>query len=300
MPKHDFGHLLQSYLDVLEVEAGLARNSLTAYRRDLTRFLAWLPEQQRTPATFDRRDLVAYLRALDQAGLGPASLARHLAAIRGFLRFLVLEGVTTANPAEGAHGPRSWERLPRYLSRRDVVRLLEAADDPSPLGLRNRAMFELLYATGMRVTELVTLASDAYRHDHGWARVLGKGQKERIVPIGGPARQHLERYRADARPILLADRPDPDVLFLSVRGRRLTRDRIFRLLRDTARAAGIEPLPSPHVLRHTFATHLLAGGADLRSVQELLGHASIATTQIYTHVDEDRLLDVHRKFHPRG
>jgi len=289
-----------AYLDALAVEAGLAPNSLAAYGRDLTRFLAWLVKTRKSLPKVRQRDLTAYLRSLGRTGLSPATLARHLASIRGFYRFLVLEGRVDVSPAEGARGPKTLGRLPHYLSKRDVLRLLEAASDPTPIGIRNRAILELLYATGMRVSELVTLPVDAYRHDHGWTRVIGKRQKERIVPIGRPARERLELYRTEARPVLLGRRPEPGILFLSVRGRPLSRDWINRLLTQAARKAGISPIPSPHILRHTFATHLLAGGADLRSVQELLGHANIATTQIYTHVEEERLRKAHRKYHPRG
>jgi len=300
MRADELHELKRAYLDALDVEAGLATNSLAAYDRDLTRFLAWLGRSRRSVGKVRQRDLTAYLRTLGQTGLSPTTLARHLASIRGFYRFLVLEGRVEVSPAEAARGPRTLARLPHYLSKRAVVRLLEAASEPTPIGIRNRAILELLYATGMRVSELVTLPLDAYRHDHGWTRVVGKRQKERIVPIGRPARDRLERYRTEARPVLLGRRPEPGVLFLSVRGKPLSRDWINRLLKDAARRAGISPIPSPHTLRHTFATHLLAGGADLRSVQELLGHASISTTQIYTHVEEDRLRKAHRKYHPRG
>ena len=291
---------IQGFLEAIEFEAGLAPNTIAAYRRDLQRFRDWLVQARRTPRNFRRRDLVAYLRHLDQSGLGPASLSRHLSAIKGFFRFLVLEGLIRANPIDGTRGPRAWAHLPRYLKREEVDRLLEAADGPTPLDQRNRAMLELLYATGMRVSELVNLPVDAFRQDHRWTRVVGKGNKERIVPIGRPAYERLVQYRIRARPVLLGNRQDPGVLFLSVRGRKLDRDWIFRLLKKTAAQAGLSPLPSPHTLRHTFATHLLAGGADLRSVQELLGHASITTTQIYTHVEEERLKEIHQKYHPRA
>ncbi|MBN2492795.1 MAG: site-specific tyrosine recombinase XerD [Planctomycetes bacterium] len=300
MLTHDLESLRQAYLEALEVEAGLAANTLAAYGRDLRRFHAWLAREELALAEFRRRDLGAYLRQLAAAGRNPSTLVRNLAAVRGFFRFLVLEGALASNPTEGARGPRPWERLPRYLSRKEVVRLLEAASDPTPLGVRNRAILELLYATGMRVSELVGLPADAYRQEHGWTRVVGKGGRERVVPIGREARRWLARYRTEARPRLLGRRPDPGVLFLSLRGRPLGRDWVFRLLRTAALRAGLSPLPSPHTLRHTFATHLLAGGADLRSVQELLGHARITTTQIYTHVDEERLRKAHRRYHPRG
>jgi integrase/recombinase XerD len=300
MNAKELTNLKRAYLDALDVEAGLATNSLAAYDRDLTRFLGWLVKSRKSLPSVRQRDLTAYLRSLGRSGLSPTTLARHLASIRGFYRFLVLEGRVDVSPAEGARGPKTVGRLPHYLSKRDVTRLLEAATEPTPIGIRNRAILELLYATGMRVSELVTLPVDAYRHDHGWTRVIGKRQKERIVPIGRPARERLEIYRTEARPALLGRRPEPGILFLSVRGRPLSRDWINRLLKQAAREAGIFPIPSPHILRHTFATHLLAGGADLRSVQELLGHANISTTQIYTHVEEERLRKAHRRYHPRG
>lgn len=300
MNQYDLQDLMNAYLDVLEVEAGLAAHTLEAYGRDLNRFLAWLALSGTDLKSFSRKGLTAYLRRLDQDGLNPTSIVRHLATLRGFFRFLVLEGILSTNPVEGSRGPRPWGRLPHYLSQKEVVRLLEAAQEPTPLGIRNRALLELLYATGMRVSELVNLPGDAYRHHHGWTRVVGKGSRERIVPIGRQAREKLDLYRNEARPRLLGNRPDPGILFLSIRGRPLGREQVFRVLKATALKAGISPLPSPHTLRHTFATHLLAGGADLRSVQELLGHASISTTQIYTHVEEERLRKAHRKYHPRG
>lgn len=290
----------RDFLDALRAEAGLADNTLVAYERDLETWSAWLESNGRTPESFATDALVAYLRDLNTAGHAPSTVARHLASLRGLYRFLVIEGELTTNPTEGSAGPKRWKALPRYLTRAEVNRLLEAAAPDGPRGVRDRTLVEILYASGVRVSELVGLSTDAFRFVDGWARVRGKGGKERIVPIGRAARDWLDRYRDEARPHLIGERPDPGTLFVSYRAKPLAREWVFRLIRRLAKAARITPLPSPHTLRHTFATHLLAGGADLRSVQELLGHADLSTTQIYTHVEGDRLRSAHRSFHPRG
>lgn len=291
---------IDAYLDALAAEAGLRPNTIEAYRRDLGRLADDLAATGADVRRVDRSAIAAHVRRVSATGLAPASLARHVAAVRGFFRFLVVEGVRADSPAEGARGPKAWSRLPRYLRRVEVDRLFDAIDGPPALAVRDRTALELLYASGVRVSELVALPADAFAGERDWCRVRGKGDKERLVPIGAPARTWLERYRRDARPRLLAGRPDPGTLLLTVRGKPVSRQRIFQIVRDAARRARLDPLPSPHTLRHTFATHLLAGGADLRSVQELLGHADVATTQIYTHVDEDRLRSAHARFHPRG
>ncbi len=291
---------IDDYLDALAAEAGLRPNTIDAYRRDLGRLADDLRTTGADLRRVDRAAIAAHVRRVSATGLAPASLARHVAAIRGFFRFLVVEGVRADSPAESARSPKAWSRLPRYLRRVEVDRLFAAIDGPPALAIRDRTALELLYASGVRVSELVALPSDAFADTRDWCRVRGKGDKERLVPIGAPARAWLERYRTEARPRLLGRRPDPGTLLLTVNGRPVSRQRIFQVVRGAARRAGLDPLPSPHTLRHTFATHLLAGGADLRSVQELLGHADVATTQIYTHVDEDRLRSAHARFHPRG
>lgn len=287
--------LLSDFLVYLGAELQVSPHTTAAYRRDLRRLLHGRRELP------DRAAITAHL-----AGLGvnhaPASVVRAAAAIRGFYRFLHAEGVLAEDPAEGLLGPRLEQKLPRVLSRAAMARLLAAVPTDTPLGVRDAAMLHVLYATGCRVSEVIALRTSSVIAEHGLLRAFGKGNKERLVPIAAPALALLERYRQSVRPLLRARAAaDPgDVLLLSHRGRPLTRTRVFQVVRRTAAAAGITIACSPHSLRHSFATHLVAGGADLRAVQEMLGHASLATTQVYTHVDHDRLKQVHARFHPRG
>lgn len=308
------GSALRRYLDYLAVERGLADNTLAAYRRDLTRYLRHLaavgiPD----PAHAGEQEIVAYLGTLrqgspTQAPLRPASIARSLAAVRGFHRFLVTEHLAGSDPARDLDSPRRPLTLPKALSVEQVERLLAAAGGEDPRGLRDRALLEVLYAAGLRVSEATALDVDDVDLDDGHLRAFGKGRRERLVPIGRAARDAAATYLARGRPRLVRAGSGP-ALFLSARGRRLTRQGCWKLLRHYATRAGLAPdgpdqpgaVPiSPHVLRHSFATHLLAGGADIRSVQELLGHASLATTQIYTKVTHDRLLEVYLRAHPRA
>jgi integrase/recombinase XerD len=286
---------LADFLVYLGAELQVAANTVAAYRADLGRFLAG-------HATLPgRREIVGHLDALarDHAA---ASVARAAAAIRGFYRFLHAEGMIAEDAAEGILGPRLERRLPRTLSRSAIGRLLEALPAEDPLGIRDKALLHTLYATGCRVGEAVSLRIQSIVAEHRLLRASGKGGKERLVPISDAALEWLQRYREQARPVLRARaRRDPgEVLFLSRTGRPLERVRVWQVVKAAARAAGLQVACSPHSLRHSFATHLVAGGADLRSVQEMLGHASLATTQVYTHVDTDRLKHVHSRLHPRG
>ncbi len=233
------------------------------------------------------------------AGLAPSSTARLVATIRGFFKFLRVTGTLADNPADDLRAPRAFAALPRFLSFEDVDRLLDAPDVSTPRGLRDRALIEVLYATGLRVSELVGLRLSDLRPDQGYLQCLGKGSKERIVPLGDTAADWVRRYRADARPALVRGRDTP-WLFVNARGgRRLSRSGFWKLLKACGRRAGIRAHLSPHVLRHSCATHLLERGADLRAIQMMLGHADLSTTQIYTHVLEARLRTVYDKFHPR-
>lgn len=287
---------LADFLVYLGAELQVSPNTVSAYRRDLSRLLE--PHPTSLP---DRSGLVQHLLEL-QHHLAPASVARAAAAIRGLYRFLHAEGVVPEDAAEGLLGPKLEQRLPKALSRASMQRLLDRATDDTELGLRDRAILHVLYATGCRVGEVTDLRTTSVIEEHRLLRAYGKGRKERLIPIADDALALVLRYRDGVRPALRARAAkDPgDVLFLSRTGRPLDRVRIWQVVRAAATAAGIEAACSPHALRHSFATHLVAGGADLRSVQEMLGHASLATTQVYTHVDHERLKLVHGRFHPRG
>jgi integrase/recombinase XerD len=291
---------LEPFLDHLSFERGLAARSVDAYRRDVERFFAFAEARGvADPAGVEGTTLRDYTFHLKDAGLAATSIRRAQSALRTYFAFLLGEGVLDDDPTERLESPRVWRRLPDVLSREEVERLLEAPDAAHPLHWRDRAILEALYATGMRVSELVDLPARALDLDERIALVFGKGGKERLVPIGGPAARALERYLREVRPELDRGRGEGRV-FLNARGEPLTRQAVWGMVKDAARRAGIERKVSPHTLRHTFATHLLEGGADLAAVQELLGHADISTTQIYTHVDREYLREVHRTHHPRG
>ena len=291
---------LEQFSDYLAFERGLSDRTLDAYGKDLGRFVAFLDARGvRGPRDVAHTDVRDYVYHLKDAGLAATSIRRAQSAIRTYFSFLLGEGVVESDPSERLESPRVWRRLPDVLSRTDVERLVEAADADRPLYWRDRAMLELLYATGMRVSELVGLALNALDLEEGICMVFGKGSKERLVPVGGPARRATERYLRDVRPTLDHGRGEGRV-FLNARGRPISRMAVWTLVKEASERAGVRIEVSPHTLRHTFATHLLEGGADLAAVQELLGHADISTTQIYTHVDREYLRDVHRRYHPRG
>ena len=283
------------FLRWARAEAGLAHNTLLAYGRDLDDYARFLAGRKRPLDRARPRDVVDYLAQLRKAGRRETTLARRFACLRSFHRFCASEGLLAGNPTEMLDAPRRWRTLPRVLGPEQVEAILEATPLDTELGRRDRALFELLYATGARVSEVTGAHCRDWNEDLRLLRLRGKGSKERLVPVGRAAREALAAH--------LADRNGPegtDPLLASVRGQPLTRDRVFRLLRGYAEKVGIHPLPSPHDLRHAFATHLLEGDADIRAVQELLGHASVATTQLYTHVEHERLLAIHRKHHPRA
>lgn len=295
--------LAQSWLEAFAAyaagECHLAENTVAAYRRDLARFFEWL--QGRSIPALSIRDLADYAGWLHSKQLAPASIARHIVSLKVFLRYLQLEGVIQDNLAELLGSQKLWERVPRVLSPEQINRLFEAPGPADPFWRRDRALLELLYATGCRASELSNLRMCDMRLEQGFCACRGKGNKERLVPLGVPATEAVRAYLEHERGILAGHAPSaPDWVLLSYRGRRLRRERIWELLKRYANRVGTPPDVSPHTLRHSFATHMLAGGADLRQVQEMLGHASIATTQIYTHVDAARLKAVHRRFHPRG
>lgn len=291
---------MERFADFLAFERGLSDRTLEAYRRDLTRLIAFLEASGIHGAgDVTHLQLRDWVYDLKDAGLAPSSIRRAQSAVRTYFAFLVGEGVLQSDPSERLEAPRVWRRLPNVLSRPDVERLVEAPDPDHALYWRDRAMLEMLYATGVRVSELVGLALPALDLDEGIVLVFGKGSKERLVPVGGPARRATQRYLAEVRPRLDQGRSEGRV-FLNARGGPLTRMAVWNVVKVASERAGVTAQVSPHTLRHTFATHLLEGGADLAAVQELLGHADISTTQIYTHVDREYLRDVHRRFHPRA
>jgi integrase/recombinase XerD len=292
--------MIDGFIDYLAAECGLAANTQLAYRSDLTKFAAYLRRRScRDPREVNTSLVLSFLMNLKDKGYSVRSIARILAGVKMFYRFLTLEGLVERNVTSVLESPRIWRALPSVLNPEEVDRLLAHPDLETPLGLRDKAVLELLYATGMRATEVTALDVDSIHADYGYLRCVGKGSKERVVPIGRGAVAAVETYLTEARPLLLRGRPSA-VLVLSWTGKRLGRTTIWRIVKKHARLAGIRKRISPHTLRHSFATHLLAGGADLRSVQEMLGHASVTTTQLYTHVDRDRLKEIHRRFHPRG
>lgn len=298
---------ITTFLSYAQVERGLAPNTLAAYRQDLEKFAAFCQEKKLVLTCVERGHVVDFLGGLYRKGLDSRSVARTLSAVRSFFRFLRQENVIRRDPTEHIESPRVWKRLPKFLTQEEVERLLaaprlgpgQASAGRDPMRLRDQAMLEVLYATGLRVSELVHLIVSDVQLEAGYLRCLGKGNKERLVPLGRKATAALETYLRAARPRLAKRRPSAH-LFLSQRGQAMTRQNFWRLLRAYARTAGLRAELTPHVLRHSFATHLLERGADLRAVQLLLGHADLSTTQIYTHVAQERLKQIYRTHHPRA
>jgi integrase/recombinase XerD len=287
------------YLRHVEVERRMAANTIEAYRRDLTKLAAFAAARERQLEALDRSDLEAFVRDVMAGGLSPTSTARLVATVRGFYRFLRTVGDVGQNPADDLHAPRTLSSLPHSLALDDIDALLQAPDVATPKGLRDRALIEVLYATGLRVSELVGLRLSDLRTNEGFLKCVGKGSKERIVPMGDTAVEWVQKYIAEARPVLLGKKTSPWVFVNARGGVRLSRLGFWKILKACGRRAGVRGRLSPHVLRHSFATHLLEHGADLRSIQAMLGHADLSTTQIYTHVLEARLRAVYDRFHPR-
>jgi integrase/recombinase XerD len=293
------GRWLEAFVDYARGECHLAENTVAAYRRDLTRFLKWLGG--RPLPKLKIQELADYATWLHDEGLAPASIARHIVSLKIFCRYLQLEGLLEESLAELLGSTKLWQRVPRVLSPGQVDRLLESPHLHDPMWRRDRALLELLYATGCRASELSNLRLRDVHLDEAYCKCRGKGDKERIVPLGRRAIVAVQNFLEHERPALVLERdPPPEWLLVSRRGHRLRRERIWELFKRYAARVNAGADMSPHTMRHSFATHLLGGGADLRQVQEMLGHASIATTQIYTHVDPTRLKAVHKQFHPRG
>ncbi|MCA1621468.1 MAG: site-specific tyrosine recombinase XerD [Acidobacteria bacterium] len=289
--------MIREYLSFLQVEKGLSKNSVESYRRDLARLKALAESEGRAPEALGKPEVTQFVMDLSREGLAPKSVSRALSAVRGFYRFLQLDGHVKADPTADIMAPQGGQKLPRFLTQEEMERLLEAHDTSTPEGLRDRALVELLYATGLRVSELTGLTTSSVDIDRGVLFCTGKGSKQRRVPVGRSALEWLRRYEA-ARRVMLAGR-ESQRLFVGYLGRPLTRQHVWAMLKRASAKAQIRGV-TPHVLRHSFATHLLEHGADTRSVQAMLGHSDLATTQIYTHVTNERIRSVYERHHPRA
>jgi len=292
-------NLIHEFINYLSVERGLAMNTLESYGRDLRQYSQFLGEDDADLDAVSRTTIINYLLFLQKQGKATATIARRLAALKAFYQFLVREKRIKSDPTVNLESPKLEKRLPRVLTVNEVERLLAQPDPAQPSGLRDRAMLELLYATGIRVSELVSLNTVDVNLETGYIRCTGKGSKERIVPLGTLAIQSVREYTEQGRSKLVKDQEET-ALFVNHHGHRLTRQGFWKIVKKYADDAGIEKEITPHTLRHSFATHLLENGADLRSVQEMLGHADISTTQIYTHITKGRLKEVYARTHPRA
>lgn len=293
--------LVDDFLNFMSVERGLAQNTLSAYRQDLAQYLEFLEEEKdvRDVRCVQRKHVTDYMHHQKTHGMNTSTICRRLAAIKMFHRFLVRESLHDVDPTELIETPKLWKKIPDILTLQEVIAMMDAVKGRSPQAVRDRAILELFYASGLRVSELSDLTLDQLNLDSGFIRCRGKGSKERVVPVGKTARAAIQKYCDKSRPAFTKT-VTGDEVFLSKLGKKISRVSLWKLIGKYARAAGIQKEIKPHTLRHTFATHLLEHGADLRSVQEMLGHADISTTQIYTHVDRERLRQVHKQFHPRG
>ena len=293
-------HVIEMFLDNIWMEHGLSDNTLSAYRNDLFNLLRWLSKLQISISEAQHQHLLDYLSYRVTEGMQPRSGARLLSSIRRFYRYQLRQGTVASDPTEKIDFPKLGRHLPEVLTEDDVELLLGAPDITKPQGIRDRTMLEVLYACGLRVTELISLQVHQINLRTGVLRIIGKGNKERLVPFGEQAGEWVEKYFYEARPSLLKECHECNVLFVSNRGLGMTRQAFWHVIKRHAKAVGIEKNLSPHTLRHAFATHLLNHGADLRVVQMLLGHSDLSTTQVYTHIAQARLQELHREHHPRG
>jgi len=297
-PRPSAEDVLKLFLDYLSVEKGLSANTILSYSRDLEKYGLFLKKEKIPWPRAGEEHLAQFIHDQSLAGLQPRSLARLISALKSFYRFLLLDGLAKKDPTSNLSSPKLWMNLPKFLTVQEVEELLGQPDDKDLHGLRDKAMLEVLYATGLRVSELVQLKPKDINLDDGYLVCRGKGGKERIVPLGKSAAAATRRYLAEARPRL--QKKPSEALFLTRLGEAFTRQGFWKMLREHAHKAGLSSKISPHILRHTFATHLLERGADLRSVQLMLGHSQITTTQIYTHVSRERLRQVYERYHPRA
>lgn len=296
----EFEEIYEKYIQFLLVEKGLSRNTIIAYSSDIWQYISFLKDQGIVkPDEIDHFIIRSYLMELNRCGIGQRSIARKLTVIRNFHRYMLKEGFSEKDPSVVVDSPKIKRNLPDVLTYDEVLRILTSPDISSPLGSRDAAMIELMYASGLRVTELVTLTMNQIDLELGYIRIMGKGSKERIVPIGDEALEKIRHYIQNFREKILNGKKS-SYLFITSRGRKITRQSFWMRLKMYARRAGISRRITPHMIRHSFATHLLQGGADLRSVQMMLGHTDISTTQIYTHVTRERLREIYRRYHPRS
>jgi integrase/recombinase XerD len=293
---------LKDFMHFMLIEKGLAKNTLMSYERDLKSYIRYLKNVESVESLNDvqRVHIIHFLGFLKDQGKSAKTLARHVASIRAFHQFLLRDKAVNEDPTVHIETPKSERSLPKVLSLQEVEKLLDSPNKQGHFGIRDKAMLELLYATGIRVSELIGIDIENVHLTMGFVRVIGKGNKERIIPVGRTASEAIKRYLDHGRPHFIAKKHQSDALFLNHQGNRLTRQGFWKILKKLTKEAGIEKELTPHTLRHSFATHLLENGADLRAVQEMLGHADISTTQIYTHVSKTRLKDVYSKFHPRA
>lgn len=291
---------IDDFLNYLNVEAGLSQNTLNAYRGDLDKYKIFLEKADTAVSGVSPVDVTEFISAQNAKGHASASISRYIAAVKLFMKFLYAEGIITRDIAGALQSPKPWKKLPNVLSVEEVETIVEKGPT-GKYASRNRAILELLYSCGARVSEVCAVRADSIDRPSRFIRLLGKGAKERIIPIGEQALGVVDAYLSDLRPALAAKSGDTAAqLFLSRSGKPMLREDIWKIVRNCAKRAGITKKIHPHVFRHTYATHLLENGADIRIVQELLGHANVSTTEIYTHLDKNRILNVHRKFHPRG
>ena len=295
-------HLLEQFLDYLSVEQNLSFNTIDSYRNDLKRYLEFVTSEKKYSDLnqITSKDVSSFVQLLNSLGLSAKSISRNLSAIRTFHKYLMNEDMLENDPAENIDMPKLSKTLPSVLEIAEVEKILEQPDTLDHLGIRDRTMLELIYACGLRISELLSLKQNDIRTDAGFLRVFGKGSKESMVPVGEVAMNWIVVYQEKVRPHLLGKQTSDDVLFLNSRGKKMSRMGFWKILKRYTDMAGIKKEVTPHTFRHSFATHLLEGGADLRVVQELLGHSDISTTQIYTHIDREYLKEVHKTFHPRG
>lgn len=293
---------LKDYLHFLQVERQLAKNTLTSYERDLKLYIHDLSKRQQLTSLneVERIQILAHLQILKTSGMSSRTMARHISSIRSFHQFLLRERISTTDPTVHLEMPQLEKTLPKILSIEEIEELLATPDTTKPQGLRDKAMLEVLYASGMRISECISLSLEDVHITMGFVRCFGKGGKERIIPLGRTAIAACDEYLREGRPKLIKTNHRTDVIFINQRGKPLTRQGVWKLMKEHAAKASIKNDITPHTLRHSFATHLIENGADLRAVQEMLGHADISTTQIYTHVSKTRLKEVYKQFHPRA
>jgi integrase/recombinase XerD len=291
---------IDAFLDYLAAERGLSANTIRSYGRDLAQFRRYLKDRRVTdPRKIAAKHVTGFVGTERDRGLAARSVARAIVSVKMFLGFLASEGVVGSNVAADIEGPTTWKRVPSVLTSDEVISMIEAADGEDDVEVRNRAILEVMYASGLRASEVVGLQKDDFHADYGYLRCRGKGSRERVVPVGKPAVAAVKDYVTGPRERMLKGGERAE-LFVTRNGRRLSRQTVWRVLKKYALKAGLGKKVFPHILRHSFATHLLEGGANLRAVQEMLGHADISTTQVYTHVDRKRLKGIHQRFHPRG